>query len=101
MSTRTIAILGTLDTKGVEHGYLADLIQSRGHRTLLIDVGTLGEPRVRPDIDRVAVATAAGADYAAMLARRDRGEAVTTMSRGAPILLGRLVADGKVQGVIS
>ncbi|MBL9139218.1 MAG: Tm-1-like ATP-binding domain-containing protein [Verrucomicrobiales bacterium] len=101
MSTRTIAILGTLDTKGVEHGYLADLIRARGHRPLLIDVGTLGEPRVKPDIDRLAVAAAAGVDYAALLLRRDRGEAVTAMSRGAPVLLGRLAAQGEVHGVIS
>lgn len=99
--TKTIAVLGTFDTKGVEHGYLADLIRARGHRPLLIDVGTLGEPRVKPDIDRVAVAAEAGVDFAALLARRDRGEAVTAMSRGAPVLLRRLVAQGEVHGVVS
>lgn len=48
----TIAVLGTLDTKGAEHAYVADLIRQRGHQTLLIDVGTLGNPSIQPDIPR-------------------------------------------------
>ncbi|HBP55846.1 MAG TPA: hypothetical protein DD687_07860, partial [Verrucomicrobiales bacterium] len=36
----TIAVLGTLDTKGVEHTFIADEIRRRGHDALLIDVGT-------------------------------------------------------------
>ena len=36
----TIAVLGTLDTKGEEHEYVAELIRSRGHEALLIDAGT-------------------------------------------------------------
>ena len=31
----TIAVLGTLDTKGHEHAYVAEIIRSRGHQTLL------------------------------------------------------------------
>ena len=38
----TIAILGTLDTKGEEHAFVANLIRKRGHKPLLIDVGTKG-----------------------------------------------------------
>ena len=34
----TIAVLGTLDSKGVEHAFLAERIRARGHQTLLIDV---------------------------------------------------------------
>ena len=37
----TIAVLGTFDTKGVELGFVADVIRSRGHAVMLIDVGTL------------------------------------------------------------
>ena len=97
----TIAILGTMDTKGAEHGYVADLIRQRGHRIFVIDVGTLGEPGLPPDVTRAEVATAAGADYAALVAKRDRGEAVATMSRGAPIVLAKLATDGRIHGVIS
>ncbi|MFM8705927.1 MAG: Tm-1-like ATP-binding domain-containing protein [Planctomycetia bacterium] len=97
----TIAVLGTLDTKGREHAFVAERIRARGHATLLIDVGTGGEPAVTPDIPRMEVAAAAGIDLAALLARRVRGECVTAMTQAAPRLLERLVAEGRIQGVIS
>src|SRR3989442_491213 len=97
----TIAILGTLDTKGVEHGFVADLIRQRGHAVLVIDVGTQEEPKLKPDITRNEIAAAAGADLAALVARRDRGEAVAAMSRGAPVVLAKLVAERRIDGVIS
>ena len=97
----TIAIIGTMDTKGEEHGFVAQLIRQRGHRTLIIDVGTLGEPRLKPDLTRHVVALAAGIELDPVMARKDRGEAVTVMSRGAPLVLSRLVADRKIDGVIS
>ena len=97
----TIAILGTFDTKGEEHGYVAGLIRARGHRTLLIDVGSLEEPRLQPDIPRTEITWAAGVDLAAIVARRDRGEAVAAMTKGAPIVVARLQREGRIDGVIS
>ena len=97
----TIAILGTMDTKGVEHGFVADLIRQRGHAVLVIDVGTLDEPRLKPDVTRREVAAAAGVDLTSLVAKRDRGEAVTTMSRGAPIVLAKLAEERRIDGVIS
>ena len=97
----TIAILGTMDTKGVEHGFVADLIRQRGHKVLIIDVGTLEEPKLKPDITRSEVARAAGVDLAALVAKRDRGESVTAMSQGAPIILAKLAAEKRIDGVIS
>jgi len=97
----TIAVLGTMDTKGDEHGFVADLIRQRGHNVIIIDVGTLEEPRLKPDITRREVATAAGVDLANLVARRDRGEAVTTMSRGAPAILAKLANEKRIDGVIS
>jgi hypothetical protein len=85
----TIAVLGTLDTKGPEHACVADLIRARGHQTLLIDTGTGAPPTVTPDLTRDQVAAAAGLDLPALIARRDRGEAVAAMSGAAAQLLGR------------
>jgi uncharacterized protein (UPF0261 family) len=90
-----------MDTKGDEHGFVADQIKRRGHRVMVIDVGALGEPRLKPDITRRDVAAAAGVDLDALVARRDRGETVAAMSQGAPIVLSRLVAEKKIDGVIS
>lgn len=52
----TIAVLGTLDTKGEEHAFVAQRIRERGHTTLLIDAGTGGPPQVPPDMTREMVA---------------------------------------------
>lgn len=97
----TIAVLGTLDTKGREHAFVAERIRARGHGTLLIDVGTGGEPAVAPDITRSDVAAAGGIDLPALMARGDRGECVSAMAMAAPRLLERLVAEGRIDGVIS
>ncbi len=97
----TIAVLGTYDSKGHEHAYVAEIIRSRGHQPLLIDVGTLEPPQVRPDISREEVAAAAGKDLAALAARKDRGECVTAMSEAAPAFLANLASAGRIQGVIS
>ncbi|MFN6270770.1 MAG: Tm-1-like ATP-binding domain-containing protein [Akkermansiaceae bacterium] len=97
----TIAILGTLDSKGEEHGYVAEFIRSRGHMPLLIDVGTGAEPTVTPDITRFQVAESAGLDLASIIAKKDRGEAVTAMSQAAPVLLSKLQRERKIDGVIS
>ncbi len=97
----TIAVLGTMDTKGEEHAFVADQIRQRGHKVLIIDTGTLEEPRLKPDITRHEVAAAAGIDLKSVVAKRDRGEAVDAMSRGAPALLAKLAQEKRIDGVIS
>src|SRR5438552_8538029 len=97
----TIAILGTMDTKGEEHAFVANRIKERGHHVLIIDVGALGEPKLKADVTRQEIAAAAGMNLGALVARRDRGETVAAMSKGAPLVLGRLAAEKKIDGVIS
>ena len=98
----TIAILGTFDTKGPEHAFLAGTIRRAGFATLLIDVGSLHAPAITPDIAADAVARAAGdSDHRALLDRRDRGTSVALMSRGAAQLVAELAAQGKIHGIIS
>jgi uncharacterized protein (UPF0261 family) len=97
----TIAVLGTLDSKGEEHAFVAELIRARGHKTLLIDVGTGGPHAVTPDFSREQVAACAGLDLAALSARRDRGECVVAMSKAAPVFLAKLAAAQDIDGVIS
>ncbi|MDB6140185.1 MAG: hypothetical protein JWO94_3257 [Verrucomicrobiaceae bacterium] len=97
----TIAVLGTLDTKGLEHAYVAELIRQRGHQTLIVDTGSSTAPQITPDISREEVAAAGGVDLAAIIIRQDRGEAVTAMAGAAGALLSKLAAEGRIQGVIS
>ncbi|MEY3530426.1 MAG: hypothetical protein B9S29_00915 [Opitutia bacterium Tous-C2FEB] len=97
----TIAVLGTLDSKGEEHAFVAGLIAARGHKPLLIDVGTGGPATVQPDITREQVAAAAGIDLPALLARKDRGECVVAMTKAAPALVAKLAAEGRIHGILS
>lgn len=97
----TIAVLGTFDTKGPEHAFVAENIRARGHTPLLINVGCLGAPTVKPDVTTDDVAARGDEDWRAILARKDRGESVSLMGRGAAAILAELAAAGKIHGVIS
>ena len=97
----TIAVLGTFDTKGEEHAYVAELIRQHGHKVLLIDAGSLDPPTVVPDLSREELVVVTGADLAASVHRRDRGETVKIMSEGAAIVIAKLAAEKKIQGIIS
>ncbi len=47
---KSIAIVGTLDSKGEEHLFLKKIIESRGYTTITIDVGTSGSSKFPPDL---------------------------------------------------
>jgi len=98
---KTIAVLGTLDSKGHEHAFVADVIKSKGFNTLLIDLGTGADPQIKPDVTRFEVAASAGLDLQPLLDQHDRGACVVAMSEAAPVMLAKLAAEGKIDGVIS
>jgi len=97
----TIAILGTLDSKASEHSFIAERIRERGHKTVFIDVGTGGDPQIKPDYTRYDVAAANSVDLDSLMKRHDRGECVVAMSEAAPIFLAQLVEAGTIDGVVS
>ena len=97
----TIAVLGTFDSKGQEHAFVAELLKRKGFETLLVDVGCLEEPLLPVDVKAAEVAAFSGEDWRAVFARKDRGECVSLMARAAPVFLADAVASGRIQGVIS
>ena len=99
--TKTVALLGALDTKGAEYGFVKQCIEARGHKTLLIDVGVLGDPVIQPDVTRREVAAAGGADLDQLVARQDRGEAVAAMARGVAVLTPKLFDQGRFDGIMA
>jgi uncharacterized protein (UPF0261 family) len=96
----TVVVIGALDTKGAEAGFLRDRIAARGHRTLVIDVGVLGRAPFTPDVSNDDVARAAGTTIAALVADGDRGRAVTAMARGAEAIAQRLFDEGRLDAII-
>jgi uncharacterized protein (UPF0261 family) len=101
MTPKTIALIGTFDTKGEEFRFLRERIESAGLRTLMIDVGVLGDPAFAVDISAADVAAAAKENLAALRTERDRGRSVTVMATGAQAMLGWLVEQEAVHGVVS
>ena len=98
---KTVAILGTFDTKGQEFDYLRSSIEAAGVGTLLIDCGVLDAPALTPDVSRDEVAAAAGTSIQDLAAMRDRGAAIAAMTSGAVAVIQRLFRAGRVQGLIS
>jgi uncharacterized protein (UPF0261 family) len=101
MTPKTVALIGTFDTKGDEFFFLRDRIENAGHRTIMIDVGVLGRPRFEVDVTQAEVAAAANEDLASLKSERDRGRSVTAMALGATVILRRLFEQGSIHGVAS
>ena len=97
----TIVVLGTFDTKGIEHRFLAERIRDLGHEPLLVDGGGFGVPQIIADIPREQVAAEGGIDLAALQARGDRGEMVTAMAAAAATVVRRLYAQEKLVAIVS
>ncbi len=97
----TVALVGTLDTKGKEYAFLAARVRAAGAAVIVIDAGTGTPDGVIPDVDGEAVAAAAGTTRAELRAASDRGRAVTEMGRGAAVVVADLAARGRVGGVLA
>jgi uncharacterized protein (UPF0261 family) len=97
---RTVALIGTLDTKGPEIAYLRDRCQDLGLETLVIDSGILGEPLgIEADFSREAVAQAAGSSLEVIRQAGSRGAAVHQMMKGVRQVVLDLYAAGRLHGV--
>jgi uncharacterized protein (UPF0261 family) len=99
--TKTIAIVGTLDTKFEEMGYIRDFIEQKGHNALIVDGGILGNPPYQPQITRKEIAQAAGTTLEAIIAFGDEGKAIAKMTEGASKIVLDLYSQGKVDAVVS
>ncbi len=97
---KKIAIVGTLDTKGLELKFIKDLIKAKGLETLVIDVG-VKEPYFTPDITNAQVVKAVGADIQDLKDKNDRSYAMETMAKGAAQISKNLYEEKGFDGVIS
>ena len=97
----SIYLIATLDTKGVEAGWIRESLMRQGHRVTLVDVGSSGDPQVDPDIDRAMVFEVAGTSWSVVRSDQDRGEAVAAAARGVAQLIRQHADQGLVEGVLS
>ena len=101
MSGKTIIILATLDTKGIEAHYIREHIEKLGEVALVVDVGVVGQPATKADITRQEVAEAGGTPLITLLENPDREVAAPIMADGATKIITKLVEEGKVHGIVS
>jgi uncharacterized protein (UPF0261 family) len=95
-----VALLGTFDSKGEEYAWLKEQLETHGVEVLPIDVGSFStNPLAAVTSDEVIAA--AGADAAALRARRDRGEMMTVMGQGAKTIVADLATAGKIHGILA
>jgi uncharacterized protein (UPF0261 family) len=96
---KNLLIIATLDTKGREAAYVRDCVRERGIVPILMDVGTLGNPLVSPDITCEEVVRAAGHKLNDLKARNDRSVAIRAVQEGGAILAKRLYEEGSLHGL--
>ena len=98
---KTICLVGTFDTKGLEFQFLKNQIESAGVSTLAINAGILGEPSLKPDISAEDLASASGTSLAKLRQEADRGNSVAIMAKGAAQIVTQLWNEKKINGIIS
>ena len=98
---KTVCIVGTMDTKGVEFSFIKAQIESAGASTCVINTGILGEPQLTPDVSADEVAQAGGSSLQALRDEGDRGNSVAVMAEGAATLIAEKHAAGEIDGIIS
>jgi uncharacterized protein (UPF0261 family) len=89
---KSVAILGTLDSKGEEHQFLKEAIESNGYSTITIDVGTTGISPFTPDYCISKLIASKG---------RDRSRIIEAIIEKARELALDLYHEGRIGGMIS
>lgn len=98
--SKTIALAGTLDSKGKEFLYVKQLIESLGYETMTINAGVF-EPEFEADVSNAKVASAAGKDIKKLSAAKDRANATAVLAEGMKKLLPKLYDERKFDGILS
>ncbi len=80
--SRSVLVVGALDTKGNEVRFLRDRLVAAGVTAMVVDIGVLGPPAFEPDVFRDEIARAAGESIGDLAAAQDRGRAIAAMHRG-------------------
>lgn len=100
MTSPVILIVGTVDTKSDEIGFLCEQVQAGGGQALLMDVGVLARGQIPSDIANTEVAQAAGVTLQQMRDCGDENTAMAWMAQGASHLARQLHRAGRINGLL-
>ena len=98
---KTVCIVGTMDTKGLEFAFIKAQIEASGVSTCIVNTGIIGEPQLAPDVSADEVAQRAGSSLQALRDEGDRGNSVAVMAQGASAIVAEKQAAGEIDGIIS
>lgn len=97
---KTIALIGTFDTKGEEYLYVKNKIEDLGVGTLTIHAGIF-EAAFSPDIDHDSVGVLGEESIAELQEKKDRGHAMEVMAKGLCALIPKLYEEGLFDAVLA
>jgi uncharacterized protein (UPF0261 family) len=100
MSDKTILVIGTYDTKDDELNYLSSVIRDQGGHVITMDVSVLGDPKMPTDYSKYDVAEEGNSSIEAAIASGNENHAMQIMAAGASMLVARLYAERKFDGMI-
>ncbi|MBW2341888.1 MAG: Tm-1-like ATP-binding domain-containing protein [Deltaproteobacteria bacterium] len=89
---KSVAIVGTLDSKGEEHFFLKEVIESKGYSTITIDIGTTGLSNFPPDFSVCKLIN---------IKEAERSRMVEAVIEKAQELILDLYHQGKIGAIIS
>lgn len=99
--SKTILLIGTMDTKEEELLFCRNLIKRKGYGVLLMDAGILKDPKASPDIKRQEVARTAGiTDLEGLVAMGNKGKCIEAMIEGVTAKTKELFEKGAFQGIL-
>ena len=94
-----IAVLATMDTKGVEASFVADVLRRAGAAPCVVDLSLRSHAAAFADVTGAEVAATAGASWQA-LGQHTRQAAAAVMIEGCSRLLLEKFSRGELAGVI-
>lgn len=97
---KTVALVGTFDSKGTEYQYIKQLLEKLDLNVFTIHTGVF-ESSFVPDVDVSEIAEQVGENIAQIRQRNDRAYATEILAKGLEILLPKLYEENLFEGVLS
>lgn len=98
---KTIVIVGSVDTKAEQLKLLQERIKARGHRAILMDVGSGMKPPFDADITPREIAALMNKDIDQLIAGGDRFTNTEVMTQGAQKKMLDLLDRDEVDGIVA
>ncbi len=97
--SKIVVLFGSLDTKGKDYAFVKERIEEKGFQAFVIDVGVMGEPLFKPNINADSVAKAGGESLASLRQKKDKGHAMAVMTKGAAEIAKKIYAEGNLDAI--